>query len=111
MRNSTHHVLSIPDKTGSGREKRSVLVDLNDYDPVYEDQDLIDQVLAFEESDDHQSDVNSTYEDIINDLDEQEVGNWLMGIRKRRDKFLKDDPRKPSKEDRSENPMTTTKRT
>ncbi|GIY39928.1 major facilitator superfamily domain-containing protein 6 [Caerostris darwini] len=101
MRNSTHHVLSIPDKTGSGREKRSVLVDLNDYDPVYEDQDLIDQVLAFDESDDHQSDVNSTYEDIINDLDEQEVGNWLMGIRKRRDKFLKDDPRKPSKEDRS----------
>ncbi|GFY53905.1 major facilitator superfamily domain-containing protein 6 [Trichonephila inaurata madagascariensis] len=103
-RNATHHVLSIPDKSLSGRDKRSVLVDLDDYDPVYEDQDLIDQVLAFQESEDGAMDVNSTYEDIINDLDEHEVGNWLMGIRKRREQNLKINPQKPSKEDRAGKP-------
>ncbi|GFT76367.1 major facilitator superfamily domain-containing protein 6 [Nephila pilipes] len=100
-RNATHHMLSIPYKSTSGRDKRSVLVDMDYYDPVYEDQDLIDQVLAFEESEDAAKDINSTYEDIINDLDEREVGNWLMGIRKRREKNIKDDPRKPTKEDRA----------
>ncbi|PRD25864.1 UNVERIFIED_CONTAM: Mfsd6 [Trichonephila clavipes] len=103
-RNATHHVLSIPDKSLSGREKRSVLVDLDDYDPVYEDQDLIDQVLAFQESEDGTRDINSTYEDIINDLDEHEVGNWLMGIRKRREQNLKINPQNPSKEDRAGKP-------
>ncbi|XP_015904990.1 major facilitator superfamily domain-containing protein 6 [Parasteatoda tepidariorum] len=89
--NNTHHVLFIPDKSETGRAKRSVSLDLSDYDPIYEDQELIDQVLAYEASKSRDrysylQEPNSTDEDIIDSLDENEIGNWLMGIRKRREK-------------------------
>ncbi|KAG8179907.1 hypothetical protein JTE90_006270 [Oedothorax gibbosus] len=108
--NATHHVLFIPEKTTttsptSGRPRRSVVFELDDYDPEYENQDLIDQVRAFEESRHpygsykHQrEEPNSTYEDVIDDLDEDRIGNWLMGIRRRR---AEEPSKKASKDDKS----------
>lgn len=84
MFNATHHLLFVPEKTTT-REKRSVMLDLNDYNPLYEDQDLIDMAMAVEESR-LEEQINNTYDDVIDNLDEEEIGNWLMGIRQRRAK-------------------------
>ncbi|XP_054707105.1 major facilitator superfamily domain-containing protein 6-like [Uloborus diversus] len=90
--NETHHVLFVPEKSSNNpRFKRDVLLNMDEYDPLYEDQDLIDQAMAVHyartgnEGSYHQLDMNETYEDIIDNLDEEDIGNWLMGIRKRKD--------------------------
>ncbi|CAL1284494.1 unnamed protein product [Larinioides sclopetarius] len=101
MKNDTHHILSVPDKSVYVREKRAAPVD---YDPVYDEQELIDRASAYDESEENSKDMNATYEDVINSMDEFEVGKWLMGIRKRRERLLKDDPRKPTKENGSGKP-------
>ncbi|XP_035205801.1 major facilitator superfamily domain-containing protein 6-like [Stegodyphus dumicola] len=93
--NATHHILFIPEKT-TGREKRSVVLDLEDYNPMYEDEDLVNQAMAvgasrYENNPKYYyQESNNTYDDIIDNLDEEEIGNWLMGIRKRREKETKE---------------------
>lgn len=91
--NATHHLLFVPEKSVT-REKRSILLDMDDYNPLYEDQDLIDMAAAAEESRLGPSylEVNNTYDDVIDNLDEEEIGNWLMGIRNRRAKDEKEPP-------------------
>lgn len=83
--NATHHLLFVPDK-GATREKRSLILDIDDYNPLYEDQDLIDMAVAAEESrtQSGNKEANNTDDDVIDNLDEEEIGNWLMGIRQRR---------------------------